>query len=288
MHNTASGSTVKKIDAHQHFWKYDPEQFGWIDDTMRQIRRDFLPQDSQQTVAGAGVAGVVSVQSRQSIGESEWLLGLAEQHSFILGVVGWVPLTDPKVEQHLESLCQSPKFKGVRHILQTEPDTRFMLREDFNRGVSRLRRFGLTYDILVFEHHLPQAVEFIHRHPDQVFVLDHLGKPRVKDGFISPWREQIGELAGRENVYCKLSGLVTEADYKNWTAEQLWPYMEVVLESFGPERLMFGSDWPVCLVATSYERWKETVSVFVSNLSSHEQERIWRGTAAEVYKLDVS
>jgi L-fuconolactonase len=274
------------IDAHQHFWKYDAEQFGWIDDSMSVLRRDFLPGHLETVMRGAGVNGAVTVQAIETVEESEWLLSFADRHAFLLGVVGWAPLIDPDVKAHLEKLAANPKFKGVRHILQAEPDDRFMLREDFNRGVSALREFGLAYDILIHERHLPQTIEFVDRHPHQPFVIDHLAKPRVKDGLLSPWRERITELARRENVCSKLSGLVTEAGYRSWTLEQIHPYMEIVLEAFSPRRLMFGSDWPVCLAAASYKQWFDTVKDFTSGLSESERQQVLGGTAAAVYKLN--
>jgi L-fuconolactonase len=274
-----------KIDAHHHFWEYTPEEYDWIDDEMAVIRRDFLPADLEQTIAQVGITGVVSVQARQTIEETEWLLQLADDASFILGVVGWVPLISPTVREDLERLAANPKFKSVRHVLQGEPDDGYMLRDDFNRGVKVLTALNLAYDILIFERHLPQTIEFVDRHPQQRFIVDHIAKPRIKDGLLSPWRENIRELARREHVACKLSGVVTEADYHAWTETEILPYLEIVLEAFGPERVAFGSDWPVCLVATAYADWFQLVSRFISTLSETEQHWFWEGTAKEVYKL---
>lgn len=274
-----------KIDAHHHFWKYTPEEYDWIDDEMAVIRRDFLPADLEQTIAQVGITGVVSVQARQTIEETEWLLQLADDASFILGVVGWVPLILPTVREDLERFAANPRLKSVRHVLQGEPDDGYMLRDDFNRGVKVLTALNLTYDILIFERHLPQTIEFVDRHPQQRFIVDHIAKPRIKDGLLSPWSENIRELARREHVACKLSGVVTEADYHTWTEAQILPYLETVLEAFGPERVAFGSDWPVCLVATAYADWFQLVSRFISTLSETEQHWIWEGTAKEVYKL---
>ena len=275
----------QRIDAHHHFWKYDPAEYGWIDDAMAAIRRDFLPEDLQREIANVGIDGVVSVQARQTVEATQWLLALAEAHDFIRGVVGWVPLVSPSVSNDLARFAEDRRLKAVRHVLQGEGDERYMLRADFNRGIAALRECGLVYDILILERHLPQTIEFVDRHPDQVFVLDHIAKPRIKDGIISPWRENIMKLAERENVYCKLSGMVTEADYEAWTEAELRPYMDTVLAAFGPRRLMFGSDWPVCLVACPYERWHRIISEFISPLSASERERILGGTAIEAYRL---
>jgi L-fuconolactonase len=275
-----------KIDAHQHFWRYNPVEYDWIDDTMTVIRRDFLPADLQREINQAGVHGVVSVQARQILEETEWLLRAAAENDFIRGVVGWVPLRDPGVAKILKKLAANPKLRAVRHIVQSEPDDRFILRDDFNRGIKLLKQFGLAYDILIHERHLPPAIEFVDRHPDQVFVLDHLAKPRIRDNLMEPWRKNVRELAQRENVYCKISGMVTEANYEQWTEDQLKPYMETVLEAFGPRRLMFGSDWPVCLVACSYAGWLEIVSRFISRLSENDRAWIFGKTAIKAYGLE--
>lgn len=274
-----------KIDAHHHFWKYDPVEYGWIDGEMAAIRRDFLPEDLKPVVASAGIEGVVSVQARQSLLETECLLHLATDYDFIKGVVGWVELASPNVILQLETYSRNPKLKSVRHVIQGEPDDEFILRPDFNQGIRELRRFGLAYDILIFARHLPQTIRFVDTHPEQVFVLDHLAKPRIKSGEVEPWKRNIRELAQRPNVYCKVSGLVTEADYRAWTEEQLRVYFDVALEAFGPKRLMFGSDWPVCLVACDYARWHAVIGRFTRHLSSTEQARIFGETAVEAYKL---
>ncbi len=273
------------IDAHHHFWKYDPVEYGWIDETMKVIRRDFLPEDLRKTLTASGVDRAVSVQARQSLEETEWLVSLAERHDFLAGVVGWVPLIDAKVAGTLEKLAAHPKLKAIRHILQGEADDNYMLRADFQAGIATLKRFGLVYDILIYERHLPQAIQFVDRNPSQVFILDHIAKPRIRDGVISSWRENMIELARRPNVYCKLSGVVTEADYKAWTVAEIRPYIDVVLGSFGPRRVMFGSDWPVMLVAAPYGKWLDIVKAEIASLSRAEQDRILGGTAREAYKL---
>lgn len=252
---------------------------------MEVIRRDFLPADLESELRAAGVAGAVSVQARHSLAETTWLLDLAERHAFLRGVVGWVPLTEPALAGVLESLAGRSKLKGVRHILQDEPDDAYMLRADFNAGIGLLERFGLVYDILVFERQLPQALQLVDRHPHQVFVLDHIAKPRIREHALSPWRENVTELARRANVYCKLSGMVTEADWQAWSPGDLRPYFEAALGAFGPQRLMFGSDWPVLLLAGSYPRWHAALSEAISTLSESERERIMGGTAREAYRL---
>ena len=274
-----------KIDSHHHFWKYGAEEYPWISDDMAALRRDFLPDDLRQEIAHADIDGVVSVQARQTIGETEWLLSLAERNPFIKGVVGWVPLADAGVAKVIEKFAANPRLKAVRHVVQGEPDDRFILGADFNRGVSALKDFGLVYDILILERHLPPTIEFVDRHPKQVFVLDHIAKPRIKDNVIEPWRKNIRELARRENVFCKVSGMVTEADWKTWNEVQLRPYFDAVLEAFGPKRLMFGTDWPVCLAATGYARWVELVNRFANGLSADEREWLFGKTAVQAYRL---
>lgn len=272
------------VDAHHHFWRYDPAQYGWIGDSMAGLRRDFLPGDLAKEMASAGVDAAVSVQARQTVEETGQLLEYAEGNAFIAGVVGWVPLADPGVEGDIERFAARPKLKAMRHVLQDE-DASYMLRDDFNRGVAALARHGLAYDILIYERQLPQAIEFVDRHPGHRFVLDHLAKPRIRENVLEPWRTNLRRLAERPHVWCKISGMVTEADFAGWTEAQLRPYLEAALEAFGPRRLMYGSDWPVCLAACGYGRWNSIVRRFVGRLSRAEQERILGGTAAEAYRL---
>ncbi|MEO7143145.1 MAG: amidohydrolase family protein, partial [Bryobacteraceae bacterium] len=211
---------------------------------------------------------------------------LADQHEFLAGVVGWAPLIEAGVEAAIERFSSHPKLKGVRHVLQDEPDDDYMLRAEFNQGIACLHAHGLTYDILIFERHLPQTIQFVDRHPHQIFVLDHIAKPRIKDGSLSQWRSRMMELAKRENVWCKLSGMVTEADWGNWKEADLAPYFEGALEAFGADRLMFGSDWPVMLVAAEYTAWRQIVTRAIAQLSAAEQANIMGATATRVYKLD--
>jgi L-fuconolactonase len=237
----AEAKEPMRIDAHQHFWRYSQEEYGWINDEMATIRRDFLPGDLLPLLKDAGIDATVAVQAHQSIEETEWLLELAGANPWIAGVVGWVPLVNSRVEESLEKLSADAKLKGIRHVLQGEADE-YMLRENFNAGVTLLRKYALTYDVLVLQHQLPAAIQFVDRHPEQPFVLDHLAKPLIAAHELDPWRKNIREFARRPHVMCKLSGLVTEADFHAWTADDLLPYVETVLEAFGPQRLLFGSD----------------------------------------------
>jgi L-fuconolactonase len=273
------------IDAHHHLWKYSQEQYPWMLAGMESIRRDFLIPELHSVTREAGVTGTVAVQARQTIEETEWLLGLARDHKLIRGVVGWVPLIEADVSKHLESLCANRNLKGIRHVLHDESDDFYMLRDDFNRGISLLEEFDLRYDILIFERHLPQTIEFVDRHPNQLFIVDHIAKPRIKDRARSPWEAEVTELSRRENVYCKLSGMATEAEWNGWTESDLRPYFDTVLAAFGAKRLMFGSDWPVIQVACSYKRWAETVRSWIVELSPAEQLSIMSGTAKMAYSL---
>jgi len=273
------------IDSHHHLWKYDPVQYDWIDDSMKKIRAAFLADDLKLTIQEANVDGVISVQARQSVEETDWLIGMANQNNFIKGVVGWLPLIKKDIGGYLEKYAEEKLLKGVRHVIQGEPDPEFMLRKDFNHGITLLRKYSLVYDILIVERQLPNTIRFVDQHPDQVFVLDHIAKPLIGCNELSPWKENILELARRENVNCKISGMVTEADYQNWTSLQLHPYFEVILEAFGPDRLLFGSDWPVCLVATTYKNWMELVQKNITSLSETEQLKIMGGNATRLYQL---
>jgi L-fuconolactonase len=275
-----------RIDAHQHFWRYSEEEFGWINDAMATIRRDFLPADLRPILDEAGVDATVAVQARQSLEETEWLLKLAEKHDWIAGVVGWVSLAISSAEETLEQLSARTKLKGIRHVLQGEADE-YMDRRDFNAGIALLKRYSWTYDVLVVERQLPSAIRLVDRHPQQPFVLDHIAKPLIAAHELEPWRTQIRELARRPHICCKLSGMVTEAAFDTWTVEDLRPYIETVLECFGPERVMFGSDWPVCTVASSYARWVGVVREFTAELTEHEQESIFGGNAARFYGLPL-
>lgn len=273
------------IDSHHHFWTYSEEEYGWIPPDWSALRRDFLPEDLQAEIAAAGVDGVISVQARQSQVETEWLLSHADRHDFIRGVVGWLPLVDPGIEAQLERFAANAKLRGLRHVLQGETDDAYMLRPDFERGVRALTRRGLAYDVLIFERHLANAVIFANRHPDATLIVDHVAKPRIAAGELEPWAKNIRELARRPHVACKLSGMVTEADVRTWTPESLRPYFEVVLDAFGPGRILFGTDWPVCLAACGYARWKATVEAWIAPLSPTERAAILGDNAVRLYRL---
>ena len=273
------------VDSHHHFWRYSSAEYGWIDDSMAVIRRDFLPADLKQEMGIAGVDAVVSVQARQSVEETRWLLDLATQNPFIAGVVGWVPLVSPTVAADLAQFAAHPKLVAIRHVLQDEPDPLFMLSADFQAGIRALRAYNLSYDILIYHRHLPQTIELVDRHPEQTFVVDHMAKPAIKQGTIEPWARGMRELARRPHVCCKLSGMVTEIGRPHWSLADLRPYFDVVLEAFGPERVLFGSDWPVCLVACGYARWMEIVQELIAPLSSAERAAILGDNARCVYRL---
>jgi len=237
------------IDSHQHFWKYEPVKHSWIDDSMAVIRKDFMPSDLQSVYQENGVDGCVAVQADQTLEETDFLLQLSDENPFIKGVVGWVDLRSDNLEYTLESYKEKNKLKGFRHVVQGEPDHNFLLRDNVSQGVAVLEKHNYTYDILIFPYQLGAALEFVKRFPNQKFVIDHIAKPYIKDGFYEGWAVLMREIAKYENVYCKMSGIITEADYNLWTPEKIHPYMELVLESFGSNRVMYGSDWPVCLVA---------------------------------------
>jgi len=279
-------SPARRIDAHQHFWRYDPVEYEWIDGTMAALQRDFLPADLEPELRGAGFDACVTVQARQTLEETRWLLELADRHPFIAGVVGWVDLQAPDVRAQLEPLRGRPKLVGLRHIVQAEPDDRFLLRPQFLRGVATLRDLGLAYDILIYPRHLPVAVEFAQRLEGHRLVLDHLGKPDIRGGEIQEWRRHLRALAGCGHVMAKLSGLVTEADWRAWTPEQMRPYLDVAFECFGYERLMIGSDWPVCTVAADYGGTMRVVSDYLRGRPPAEQDAVLGGNAAQLWRLD--
>jgi L-fuconolactonase len=274
------------IDAHQHFWIYDQREYGWIDESMASIRRDFLPADLKPELEKNGFHGSVLVQTRQTLEETRWLLELAGKNPFILGVVGWVDLRSPHLRTDLELIAENSKLVGVRHIVQSEPDD-FLLQPDFLRGISLLEEFDLAYDILIYTKHLPITAEFVGRFPRQRFVLDHLAKPPIKSGAVDDWARGIRKLASFPNVFAKVSGLVTEADWNAWKPEDIRPYLDVAFECFGPSRLMMGSDWPVCDVAASYTQVVTLVKDYLSKYAGEEREAVLGGNAAKFWRLKV-
>jgi L-fuconolactonase len=273
-----------RIDAHQHFWIYNQREYDWIDETMASIRRDFLPADLRPELEDAGFAGSVVVQVRQTLEETRWLLELAEDNPFILGVVGWVDLRSPRLYQDLQSFAGKSKLVGIRHIVQSEPDD-FLLDADFLRGISVLQEFDLAYDLLIYTKHLPLAAEFVKRFPRQRFVLDHLAKPPIRSRAIDLWARGMRELASFPNLHAKVSGLVTEANWQGWKPEDLRPYLDVAFESFGAKRLMIGSDWPVCTVAASYAQVVNLVKDYMSSYTAEDREAVFGGNAANFWRL---
>jgi len=275
-----------RIDSHQHFWHYSQTEHTWMSDTMSTIRRDFLPEDLQPLLASLNFDGCIAVQARQSLEETRWLLELADRFSFIKGVVGWLDLCSPELSTQLRRFANHPKLVGVRHVVQDEPDDAFMLRAEFRHGIAQLQQLGLTYDLLLFPKHIPAAVRLVEEFSDQPFVLDHIAKPSIAQGLISPWREDLQRLAQRPNVSCKLSGMVTEAKWKQWKPGDYRPYLDTVVEAFGSDRLMIGSDWPVCLLSSDYTSTMQLVIEYIQQFPEEAQAAILGGNCARFYGID--
>jgi len=273
------------IDAHQHFWVYESKEYEWLDDSMAALRRDFLPEDLKPELEKSGFHGSVVVQVRQTLEETRWLLELAATSASILGVVGWVDLKSPEVRSQLRRFAGNSKLVGIRHIVQAEPDDRFLLQPEFLHGISVLEEFDLAYDILIYSKHLPAAAEFVERFPRQRFVLDHLAKPPIKSGEIDLWAKGIRRLASFPNVFCKLSGLVTEAEWQHWTPDQITPYLDVAFDAFDTDRLMIGSDWPVCLAASTYGRTIEVVTDYLLRQKPEVSDGVLGGNAQRFWRL---
>ncbi len=279
--------TAKRIDAHQHFWQYNPGEYAWLTEEMAWLRRDFMPGDLKPLLESLEFGGCVVVQVRQSLEETRWLLDLARRHGFVRGVVGWADLRSPELPAQLEEFAGDEKLVGVRHIVQGEPDDNFMLREDFRRGFAGLADFDLAYDVLIYPRQLPAAVGLVREFPDQRFVLDHIAKPAIAEGTKEPWEAGLRELANSENVYCKLSGMVTEARWNQWRPDDFRPYLDVVFESFGPDRLMIGSDWPVCTLSATYASAMGIVIDYVAQFGAGEREAILGGNCERFYGLGM-
>ncbi len=277
-----------KIDSHQHFWRYDSARDSWITDAMQVLKRDFLPEQLALDLDANGIDASVAVQADQSEQETLFLLDLAERSNRIAGVVGWIDLQSPRLDDRLQFFTKFNKLRGFRHIVQAEPDERFLLGRDFMRGISRLREFGFTYDILVYPKQLPAAIDLVAKLPEQRFVIDHLAKPEIKTGNRASWVANIRSIAGNPNVFCKLSGLVTEADWQHWAPADFAFYLDVVFEAFGPDRLMFGSDWPVCLLAGSYQQVKQLIEDYVKHHAAGESAKIFGANAIRFYGLKAS
>lgn len=273
------------IDSHQHFWRYTLEEYGWISDEMQSLRRDCTPTDLKPLIDAASVQGTVAVQARQCLDETEWLLQLADENDWIAGVVGWVDLRSEDIAAQLEKYSKHKKLVGVRHVVHDEPDDEFLLRDDFLRGIELLPQYDLAYDLLLFEKHLPVAIKFVEKFPNHRFVLDHISKPLIKDHVVSPWDANLRELAKHSNVYCKVSGMVTEADWTSWTQDDLKPYLDVVFDAFGVDRILLGSDWPVCTVAGSYQEIINIPLKYIESFSPEDQTKIKMDNARRAYQL---
>jgi len=273
------------IDAHQHFWQYDPEKHSWISDEMSVLKKDFLAKELWAEFEQNNISGSIAVQADQSEEETEFLLQLASENSFIKGVVGWVDLRSPNIEGRLEYFSSYPKLKGFRHVVQDEPDVNFMLGEAFQNGIAALQKHNFTYDILIFPTQLQAALQLVQKFPNQSFVIDHIAKPQIKSGNLSAWAKQMTSIAQYENVYCKVSGMVTEADWNKWEYQDFVPFLEVVFNAFGTDKIMFGSDFPVCLLAGSYKNVKGILYQYLQGFSEEEQLNVWSGNAQRFYKI---
>jgi L-fuconolactonase len=274
------------IDTHHHLWKYNPDDYGWMDESMGVLKKDYLPPDLEDEIVKAGVSGTVVVQARQRIEETSWLLDLAERTPFIKGVVGWFDLQSEKIGEQLDQYAAHPKLVGARHVIHDEPDDDFMFRPAFLRGLELLQNYNLSYDLLLFPKHLKSATELVRLLPDQTFILDHISKPPVSSGILQPWKDEIEALASRSNVWCKISGMVTEADHNRWRYEEFVPYLNTVLSAFGRERIMLGSDWPVCRLAGEYKEIMDIPLRYIENLNEDDKIRIYRQNAIECYQLE--
>jgi L-fuconolactonase len=273
-----------KIDSHHHLWAINDTDYVWMSEAHAVIRRDFLSADLDAVLVESGIDGSVAVQARQMVEETDFLLGIADANPRIKAVVGWVPLCENAGEPFLEKYSAHPKLAGVRHVVHDEPDDNFILRPDFNEGIRNLAKYGLPYDILIFWKHLPQTIEFVDMHPEQPFVVDHIAKPRIEAGnFDVEWAAGMRELAKREHVSCKISGMLTEVRGAAWDIDLLRPYFETVYEAFGADRVMFGSDWPVCLLRSSHAEWTRICADLTNCLGAGEKAAFWGGNAARIY-----
>jgi L-fuconolactonase len=274
-----------RIDSHQHFWQYNPAQHVWMTDDMAVLRRDFMPADLAPLLKSAGFDATIAVQARQILEETDWLLALADQYDFIQGVVGWVDLRAADVRGQLQRYAGRRKLKGIRHIVHDEPDVEFMLLPEFRRGIGALAEFGLTYDLLVRPPHLPVALKLVQEFRNQPFVVDHIAKPLIQDRAFEPWQAGLRALAQCENVYCKLSGMVTETAWRAWRPEDFAAYLDIVLDAFGGDRVMIGSDWPVCTLSGDYLPVMQIVVNYIERLPRESQERVLGGNCARFYRV---
>ncbi|MEQ1826945.1 MAG: amidohydrolase family protein, partial [Pirellula sp.] len=273
---------MMRVDSHQHFWRYSPSDYPWIPQGSA-IHRDYLPPDLKRELDDARIDACIAVQARQEFKENRFLCGLAEQHEFIVGVVGWIDLRSEQVDEQAKQFRRLPKAVGVRHVVQDESDPDFMAKEPFRRGIKCLRDHQLVYDILIYAHQLKDAIRLVRDFPEQRFVLDHIAKPKIRSGDIQEWRADIHSIASYSNLYVKLSGMVTEADHQKWTEPQLRPYWQHILQTFGPDRILYGSDWPVIRLASEYSRWIEIVTHWLDELGEADREKIWGGNTRLAY-----
>jgi L-fuconolactonase len=273
------------IDAHQHFWNYDPVRDSWINDDMAVLKRDFLPDELKETFSKNNVDGCIAVQADQSAEETMFLLQLGERHTFIKAVVGWIDPSSRNFPDELNAYRSFSLLKGFRNVIQGQDDNRYFTNKLFLEGFSLLHESRYTYDLLVYHGQLPSAIKFSEKYPDQKFILDHCGKPDIKNSSIKHWKRDIRIIAENPNMYCKLSGLVTEADWSHWNYQQISPYLEIAGEYFGTDRLCFGSDWPVCLLAAKYEKVLDIINAFCRQVTDTEREKIFSGNAISFYQL---
>lgn len=280
------GKRALRIDAHHHLWRFNEVEFAWIDDSMAELRRDFLTDELRKELEAATVDATIAVQARESLDETTWLVECARSSSAIWGVVGWAPLTFDELPDILDCFGRNPRLVGFREVVQGKPEG-YLLQPAFHRGIDELTRRGFAYDILIHERQIVEAISFVDQHVNQRFVLDHAAKPKISKGEMEPWATNLRELARRPNVYCKVSGLVTEASWKTWTEESLQPYLDVCVEAFGAGRLMAGSDWPVCTVASSYKRWWEVLTHYFAGFSESETRGIFGENALKFYGVSA-
>jgi L-fuconolactonase len=275
------------IDSHQHFWQVGRFEYPWMSPELGVLYRDYLPEMLKPILKDCGVAKTVLVQASNSLSETDWLLSLADQHKFIAGVVGWVDLRDSGMAADLEVFCASRKFKGVRHLVESEPAEDWLVQPEVLRGLQTLEKHDVSYDLLVHTRHLKHVKTVAEACPQLRLVVDHMAKPPIASGEMAEWADALKEVAAYPNVSCKLSGLVTEADLTSWNVEDLRPFVEQALEFFGPQRMMFGSDWPVCLLAASYAQVLEAFQSLLRELSDEERGMIFGGNATKFYQLQA-
>ena len=273
-----------RLDSHQHFWQYNPDEHVWMNDQMEILKKDYLPKDLEPSLRETGFDGTIAVQARQMVHETEWLLELAGRHEIIKGVVGWVDLCSDRINEQLEKYSENSKLKGVRHVVQEEPDD-FMLGKAFQNGISQLKKYNLTYDLLVFPRQLPASIKLVEKFPEQLFVIDHIAKPDIKNKVVKGWEEDMKTIAGYSNVYCKLSGMVTETHWHNWSPEEFKVYIDIVISAFGDKRIMVGSDWPVCILSGDYKSVMEIVTKHCEQFSKEEQDNMLGTNCAQFYNL---